>query len=82
MTENPYTPPSTVNSDDRLARTIGTIPALIGVYFLVQIFAVVVSPGGDPYSILLLQVPAGILALACFVLGRYSRGRAKPPQQT
>ncbi len=72
MEENPYTAPA-ADSPERPIKTIGTIPALIGVYVLVQVFALVVSPAGDPYSMLLLQVPCIVFGLACFALGRLSR---------
>jgi Sec-independent protein secretion pathway component TatC len=47
------------------------------VYVLVQVFALVVSPAGDSYSMLLLQVPSIVFGLACFALGRLSRGCPK-----
>jgi hypothetical protein len=78
MKENPYTAPA-ADSHQQPTRTIGTIPALVGVFVLVQLFALIVSPGGDPFSMLLLQVPGIIFGLACFALGRMSSGRPKPP---
>ncbi len=77
---NPYSSPEQSPAPPP-KRRIGTIPALIGVFVLVEIFAVLASPEGDPFSMIMLQIPGLALGLTSFALGRLSSGRPGNPAE-